>query len=338
MKLKKLATKLVSLMPRLTVQRSVAQALENARLNLPYIQRSVLDLEARGSRNGGDSAIVIAAGPSLHRRNPVPLIRNKGYDGVTVAADGALGYCLRNGLVPDYVVVLDPHPTRVCRWFGDPNLDSREDDDYFRRQDLDPHLGVNERLHNRDLIELVNRYGRRIKVIISSSASLAVTRRCLDAGMDLYWWNPIFDDFNDPESLTRKVYRMNKVPCMVSGGNVGTAAWVFAHTILSMKKVATVGMDLSYAPGTPFENTQYYKEIKELFGERASEAYIKVYNPYLKETWFTDPAYYWYRQSFLEMVPRTDCKTFNCTEGGILFGKGIRFVQLWKFLSTFVGN
>lgn len=338
MRLKKLATRLVSLMPQLTVQRSALKALENVRLNLPYIKRAILNAEVKVPRNGWDSAIVIAAGPSLHRKNPVVSILKQNYRGIIVAADGALAYCLRNGLVPDYVVVLDPHPTRVCRWFGDPELESRQDDDYFRRQDLDPHLGVDEKVRNQELIQLVDRYGPQIKVIISTSASPSVTRRCLDAGMDLYWWNPIFDDFNDPESLTRKVYRMNKVPCMVSGGNVGTAAWVFAHTILSMKKVATVGMDLSYAPGTPFENTQYYKEIKELFGERASEAYIKVYNPYLKETWFTDPAYYWYRQSFLEMIPRANCKTFNCTEGGILFGKGIRFVQLRKFLSAFVGN
>lgn len=330
--MKRLARRLVSLMPRLTLKRSTAAALENARLNLPYIQRSVLDVKENSSCDGHSPAIVVASGPSLHRKNPVVAIRESGYNGPIVAADSALYYCLRNGLVPNYVVSLDPHPTRIVRCLGDPQLESRKDDDYFRRQDLDPFLGVNERLHNRELIELVNQYGPQIKAVLSTSVSLSVSHRCLEAGMKLYWWNPIFDDFNKPQSLTSKVYRLNRVPCMVSGGNVGTAAWVFATQVLSAKKVAMVGMDLSYAPGTPLENTQYFNEILELFKERAKDAFIQVYNPYLKETWFTDPAYYWYRQSFLEMVPRADCETFNCTEGGILFGKGIRFVQLRKFL------
>ena len=92
-------------------------------------------------------------------------------------------------------------------------------------------------------------------------------------------------------------------------------------------------MDLGYAPGTPLENTQYYKEIAELFGPRAADAYVRVYNPHLKATWYADPAYYWYRQSFLEMARAAECVTLNCTEGGILFGKGVRFLPLKTFLA-----
>ena len=321
-------------MPQLTVLRSSAKALENVRLNLPYSKCTILDLATPPTSKSPGSAIVIAAGPSLHRKNPVRTILKNGYDGEVVAVDGALGHCLRNGLVPDYVVTLDPHPTRVCRWFGDSELESRQDDDYFRRQEMDPYLGVNEYARNKELIDLVNRHGPRIKAIISTSVAPAVTRRCLEAGMELYWWNPIFDDVEDPESMTQTVYRLNKVPCMVSGGNVGSAAWIFVHQVLRRKEVALVGMDLSYTPDTPIEKTQYSKEIQDLFGEKAADAFIHVYNPYLKETWYADPAYYWYRQTFLEMAREADCVTFNCTEGGILFGDPIRFVPLLKFFTT----
>jgi len=320
-------------MPELTVARSGAQALENAQFNLPYSNRSIFGLGAGLTPKNQGSAIVIGAGPSLHRRNPVHAILERGYHGEVIAADGALGYCLRNGLVPNYVVTLDPHPTRICRWFGDPALESRADDDYFRRQDLDPYVGVDERVRNKELIDLVNHHGPKMKAVISTSVSPNVTRRCLEAGMELYWWNPIFDDVENPKSMTQKVYHLNKIPCMVSGGNVGTAAWIFAHQILRKKEVALVGMDLSYPPGTPLEKTQYSKEIRELFGEKAADAYIRVYNPYLKETWYTDPAYYWYRQSFLQMAGKADCVTFNCTEGGILFGNRVRFVPLLKFFA-----
>ena len=48
-------------------------------------------------------------------------------------------YCLRNGVVPDLVVTVDPHAQRMIRWFGQPDLTDAElaEDDYFRRQDLD---------------------------------------------------------------------------------------------------------------------------------------------------------------------------------------------------------
>jgi hypothetical protein len=42
----------------------------------------------------------------------------------------------------------------------------------------------------------------------------------------------------------------------------------------------------------------------------------------------------WYREAFLEMVEDAECETFNCTEGGILFGGPIQFVPLAEFLEN----
>lgn len=330
-----LAKHLVSRMPQLTAWRSARQALDNARQNLPYIRHTIAEFSARPGAKQGESAIVISAGPSLHRKNPVVQIVASGYAGSVIAVDGALGYCLRNGLVPDYIVTVDPHPTRVCRWFGDPDLESRiGEDDYFRRQDLDPHLGTKELERNRELLELVNRHGRSMKAIVCTSVAPNVTHRCRESGMEMYWWNPMLDDVEQPGSITRKLYEMNQAPCMVTGGNVGTAAWVFAHQVLGKREVALVGMDLSYAPGTPLERTQYYVELKELFGERAGDAMIGVENSYLGEVWYADPAYYWYRECFLELARQAPCVTYNCTEGGILFGDGIQVVPLNAFLAN----
>ena len=49
---------------------------------------------------------------------------------------------------------------------------------------------------------------------------------------------------------------------------------------------------------------------------------------------YTDPAYLWYCQSFLELAKDADCETYNCTEGGILFGDNIKFVPLAEFLGA----
>ena len=332
--MKKLASDLVSRMPALTVQRSIELALANAELNQPYIEHTITELGKLAATDESTGAIVVGAGPSLHIQDSIGQIVRSDYRGTVIAADGAMGHCLRNGLVPDYVVTVDPHTTRIGRWFGDTSLTKQKlsEDDYFRRQEMDPYMASDELARNEALVVLVNHHGPSIKAVIATSSSQLVTERCSEAGMTLYWWNPLYDDFDQPGSITRKVFNLNKVPCMVSGGNVGASAWIFAHAILKKKNVAVVGTDLGYAPGTPIANTQYFKEIEEIFGESAADAFIDVYNPYTGETWFTDPAYYWYRQSLLEMAPNAGCTTFNCTEGGILFGEGIEYVPLSEFL------
>jgi hypothetical protein len=115
--------------------------------------------------------------------------------------------------------------------------------------------------------------------------------------------------------------------------NVGTAAWVIAHAVLGKRRIALLGMDFSYPPGTPYARTQYYPELREMFGDRYEEAFIHLDSPWLGERWFTDPAYYWFRDVFLEMAQEADAETVNCTEGGILHGDRVPAVGLDEFLA-----
>lgn len=322
----------LDLVARATFKKTAEIGFRHAQENLPFMTRTILDLPKPGLAQGS-SAIVMSAGPSLHRRETIRRVRDLDYRGTVVVADGALGACLRAGLVPDYVVTVDPHPTWIIRWFGDPDLKGRPDDDYFRRQDLDPALNTREHERNEELIALVNHHGPKIKVVIATCVSPNVTRRCLQAGMSLYWWNPICDDYDDPASHTRRLYELSGMPCMVTGGNCGAAAWIFAKAILTRDPVAVVGMDLGYAPGTPLSKTQYYHELIKVYPEdQLEQAYIQVHNPHLNETWYTDPTYYWYRQCFLDVVKQSGWTAYNCTEGGTLFGEGIEFMALDHFI------
>ena len=332
--MKDLAKELIQKIPSLTQTKSIPMALENTRNNLPFTKLTVRDINI-SLQNDSETAIVIASGPSLHRQNPVESILNTHYSGTIVCADGALPYCLRHGLIPDFVVTLDPHPTRIVRWFGDPDLNNSdlEQDDYFRRQDLDPHMEEQELERNSELINLLNRNASNIKCIIASCASQKVRNRCIESGMDLYWWNPLYDDIDVSNSITRQVYDMNHCPCLATGGNTGSAAWVFTNTILKKKHIALVGMDFGYAPGTPLSKTQYYKEALDLFGDKVLDAFINIYNPHTKEDWFTDPAYYWYREIMLDMIRDAPSRTYNCTQGGTLFDDDLPFVDLSDFLN-----
>jgi hypothetical protein len=333
-----LAHKLVAEMEAITFNRIGQLGLANARRNRDLLSHGKTLVALRDENIGeGDSCIVVAAGPSLARRDPIKAIKQAGYRGAIIATESAMSACLRQGVVPHLTVTLDPHATRIVRWFGDPALDPQatERDDYFRRQDMDRAFADELRL-NGELIELINRHGKDVRIALSTSASEAVVNRVIQAGMPIYWWNPMYDDPDEPGSVTRALYRENRLPCMNAGGNVGTAAWMLAHSVLSKAHVAIVGMDLSYYDDTPYYNTQYYHELVALVGEeRLDSVFVRIHNPYVNRGFYTDPAYMWYRRCFLELAPEADCRTYNCTGGGILFGDAIEFIDLEHFLMRF---
>ncbi|MBI3001778.1 MAG: DUF115 domain-containing protein, partial [Deltaproteobacteria bacterium] len=312
----------------ITLEKVTDAGFANARVNASRIAggRSILALQETPLIEGKD-ALVIAAGPSLHRRDTARLIRESEFKGVIVATESAMAWCLRHGIVPDLVVTLDPHAHRIVRWFGDPDLtkDALARDDYFARQDMDPEFCEDQLRFNGEVLDLVNRYGPRIRIAVASSASEAVVKRAADSGMDVYWWNPMYDDYDQEQSLTRKIHALNGLPCVNAGGNVGSACWVFAHAVLGKTRVGLVGMDFAYYADAPYSRTQYYKEILNLVGpERLDEVFVRMVNPHTGEEFYTDPAYLWYRDASLEMAQQAECETYNCTGGGILFGPGIR--------------
>jgi len=281
------------------------------------------------------SAIVVSAGPSLHYNNTLETLVNSNYNGTIIAIDGSYVKCLKAGIVPDYMLTLDPHPTRLVRWFGDPDFEKNmENDDYFSRQDLDIDFRDNSIEKNEENIELVNRFAKETKLIIASTSHYNVVQRAIDAGFDMYWWLPLVDDPDQEGSLTKKMYQFSKLPAMNTGGNVGTAAWVFAQFWLNIEKVAVVGMDLGYKKDLPYRMTQTYYELAAMVGEENlnSDYFPEFQCPLTGEVFYTDPTYYWYRKNIMDMIKNTNSKLYNCTEGGILFGDSIECISLSEFL------
>src|SRR5205814_2311098 len=117
-------------------------------------------------------------------------------------------------------------------------------------------------------------------------------------------WNPLVDDPHSNNSLTKRLYNINKLPALNTGGNVGTAAWVFAASILKIQRIGLVGMDLGYYADTPFAMTQTYPQIVEYNGstQNLEKYFINFTFPLTKEKFYTDVTYYWYRKNFLELL------------------------------------
>lgn len=308
--------------------------LQHARENVARITHTLRDVPPPVGAKA-ESAVIVSAGPSVHKQKSIAKLISSGYKGSIVAVDGSLVSCLKAGLIPDYVLTLDPHETRIVRWYGDPDLEKNtENDDYFQRQDLDVEFRNNLFEQNLAHIALVNRYGSKMKAIVASSAPQNVVHRIEEAGFDAYWWNPLVDNPAEPGSLTRRLYDINRLPCMNTGGNVGTAAWVFASSILKIPTIALLGMDFGYYADLPYAMTQKYYELLDHLGstENLEPHFPKFVYPQTGETFYTDATYFWYRKNFLELLDLSKAHTFNCTGGGVLFGDKLPCITLDEFL------
>ncbi len=333
----KWAEEIIAGMDQITWDRIGQMSLDNARRNLNVQDRGQSLAKLRNQTLGdGGSCIVVASGPSIKIKDPVKEIKSSGYGGAIICAESAIRYLLTNGIVPDLVVTVDPHPSRVVRWLGDPELTEEKlaKDDYFRRQDMDDAF-ASELATNEEILNLLDKHGKNIKIAMSTSSGEAVVQRVLDTGMEVYWWNPMLDDPDEENSATRELQEMNGLPSVNAGGNVGAAAFMMADAVLGIEHVGLVGMDLSYYDGTPYRNTQYYEALLRLADEEQLESFfIRIFNKHIGEWFFTDPAYMWYREVFLQLAADADCKIYNCTEGGILFGDDIEFIALSQFLGN----
>ena len=302
--------------------------------NKTHISKTISDLPEIKNK---EKAVVISAGPSLHYRKTLETLKNSNFKGPIIAIDGSYVKCLKAGIIPDYVLTMDPHAKRVVRWFGDPNYEENLDgDDYFSRQDLDIDFRENSLKSNIINIDLVNKFAPRTKLIIASTAHSSVVKRVTDSGFEMYWWLPLVDDPESNNSLTRKMYEETRLPALNTGGNVGTSAWVFAQFWLEVQKVAVIGMDLGYYKDLPYKMTQgYYEMIKHLGKEKLTGEYFPVMtNPLTKEKFYTDPTYFWYRQNILELIKNSSTTLYNCTEGGTLYGDGVINLYLNEFIRS----
>lgn len=326
-------SRVVSEVARIGYEKHFSTIIENSISNKKHIEKSIRDIDI--SYKNRDSALVISAGPSLHKNNILERIKNSDYKGIIVAVDGSYIKCLQNGVVPDFVLTLDPHPTRMVRWFGDPDFEKNmEGDDFFDRQDLNIEFRNNSQQKNRSNINLVDEHASESKLVICSTAPKNIVSRCLSADFDSYWWAPLVDNPYREGSVTRTVCEATGLPAMNTGGNVGSAAWVFAQTQLKAKNIAVVGMDLGYYSDTPIEKTQTYYELKShLNDDDFKNAFRQFKSPISGEDFYVDPTYAWYCQNLLDMIKANGAKLYNCSGGGVLFGDGVECISIEDFIS-----
>ena len=291
---------------------------ENFGLNLPYIRggKAINDLEGVGK---GKAAIVIGAGPSLKKNKHLEMLAENDFDGYIFVCDGILREALKAGVTPEkfpeyYCGTVDGNRELIWRHYDDP---------------------------------LVDKYGKGIKGLFTSMAAPNARERAEKAGIEIYWYNPWFDDWRKNESFTRLSGMMTKtedkpkgIGCIRSGGNVGNSLWSVAFSVFNSGKICLIGMDTGYLDGTPIEETPYYRTILQSAGgdvNVAAKYFRRIYNPYFKCYCLVDFVFDSYRKVWLELASKVPKEyiTLNCSEGGSLFSDYIKCMRFADFLNHY---
>ena len=327
--------KLITRIPDIGYNWHKNDLIKNAKSNSNLIDKSIKELpKFNGIKK--DTCIIISSGPSVRKQHSIKKILDSSYTGTIIAVDGSYVACLKAGLYPDYVITMDPHPSRVVRWFGDPDFEKHIlNDDYFNRQDLDSDFRDNSISHNKEIIDLVNKHSHRSKLLIPSTSSSTVVDRVFKTNFEIYWWNPLVDNPDNNISITRKLWNLNKLPCINTGGTVGTVSWLIAATHFKIDSIVLVGMDFGYHNDIQFNETQTYYELIDYVGSDIELEKYFLYTEYPIDggIYYSDPTYYWYKKNFLEIIDKVpNARTYNCTDGGTLVEEKITITSLNDFL------
>ncbi len=130
------------------------------------------------------------------------------------------------------------------------------DDDYFRRQEQDPSF-ADEKRKNDELLALMNEHGPSIRIVLGTTSSPDVVKRVHEIGMQVFWFNPMLDDPDTPDSVTMTIHRRNGFPSMNARRECRQCLLDGRPRRSWQDKVAVTGMDFWYYDH-PVEKTQYY--------------------------------------------------------------------------------
>lgn len=288
--------------------------IKNFALNLDHVwnEHSARDLVNLTSQES--SAIVIGRGPSLIKNNHLDLLKKSGYEGNIICSDGILMTVLKAGITPD----------KFEKFFV-VTIDSQDHQKKFYEDDI------------------VLQYGNKIKCILATTVSPSTYEAVKKARMERYWLHTLFDYDKGNSSFNYISARMVKsknhergLPAIQTGGNVGTSSWVIGWSLLKSTTVCLIGLDMGYPSDVNLEQLNYHKfpEGIDKNSEAFKKAYPVIYNPEFNCECRQDPIFQYYCNALKEFIFKTSDKirTVNASEGGALFGDGIKCMRFKEFL------
>lgn len=110
----------------------------------------------------------------------------------------------------------------------------------------------------------------------------------------------------------------------VNSSNVGLFSYLVAKTLLKCDQVCLIGCDHGsneYDHLTISEDSPIFKN-----------AFVKEFNPDFGVWTILDPTHQKWKKEFLMTIEKYPINLVNCTEGGSLFGNGIKSMRFKKYL------
>ena len=254
--------------------------------------------------------LVVGAGPSVKARDHLSQLNHwfeessPGRDAIVImATDRMLVPLLEAGIIPDYSITVDGNREKIVKWYDHP---------------------------------LVSEHKLRQGVILGNTVAPNVSEVLLNRGQTIFWFTPMLDGFNLAHGITKLMFYMTEAAAVNCGGNAGTAGWAVAN-YLQATQIAFIGLDFGYLEGTPIEQTAYYETLQQLIRTNPNAIngfYFDDYNPDFGIKCYSDVMFKHYKLGFAEMLTQSKIPSFNCTEGGIVHGSGIRGMKLVDWLKT----
>jgi hypothetical protein len=279
--------------------------MENFAMNMPLILAAS---KIEKSPKSLKPMLIVGAGPSIRAKEQIKILKEWWQEGShagmldIVATDRMFIPLLENDITPDYVITVDGNREKIIKWYDSP---------------------------------LVNGGSVSQAVVLSNTTAPNVAKLLVEKGVRIAWFIAMLDSFQLPTNVTRLMYYMTGGATPINcGGNAGTGGWALAN-YLQASEIALIGLDFGYLEGTPIEQTAYYSQIEPALKSNSAALngfYFDDFNPDFGVKCYSDIMFKHYKMGFLEMLMLSKIPTFNCTEGGIVYGTGLRGMKFKDYL------
>jgi len=270
----------------ITVTHLLPVWLEHTYQNFIKNNVNIHGLEELFSANRGASAVVIAAGPSLHDNNNLELLCDSSFykdkKGIIVTTGHTLKDCINAGVVPNYMVLVDSDEIEA------------------------------------DWIDIGEKYMKDIKAILAPSIHPKVLERW--KGEKYFYMSHIPGrTIPNVQAVLEGLFPMFTV--FDGGSNVGCISWNIARYI-GCNQIALLGLDFSFKADTPLHETPYYGAFRRSYKsdeEMFKKAYRMHTHSFFKTNCFTDSMFDNFMKTsvflFKEAKKLEGLETINCSPG-----------------------
>lgn len=254
--------------------------------------------------------IIVSAGPSLYKYKHLELLAQsdfyKNKVGPILTTSHTVKDCLECGIIPDYMILLDPEPVMIL------HIDHK----------------------------IIDKYADKITGVFSATTYPDVLKRW--KGKKLFFL-PSISDRTTPnvQAMFSGIFPMLQE--MNALANAGSFSWSIAK-FLGCNPIVLIGMDQGFLMDTPVENTPYYPAYKQPSNTREDvikDCFYHHTHSFFKTDRYTDDIYGNFAKNIIASAKlakeEEGISTINCTGGGFVDDPSIienewfeKWLKKWK--------